>query len=74
MIEKFEYKNERTIQEHQIIMRGDETNNGTDDLRGTLSLTVAQLKIELFNRGLKRKGNKSEPLKHLLELLEHKNW
>ena len=67
MIEKFEYKNERTIQEHQIIMRGDETNNGTDDLRGTLSLTVAQLKIELFNRGLKGTENKSEFIDRLLE-------
>ena len=74
MIEKCEYKSDRTIEEHQIIMKNDDENNVVDDPYGILALTVAQLKTELLNRGLSRSGLKQDLVARLLIDLERDNW
>ena len=60
MMEKCEYKNEGTSQEHPIIMKGGVPDNTVDDPHGIILLTVAQLRVELLDRGLRRTGHKPE--------------
>ena len=74
MIQKCEYKSERMIEEHQIIMKNNDEDNTKDDPYGILTLTVTQLKAELLNRGLARSGLKQDLVARLLSDLERNNW
>ena len=55
-------------------MKGDVPENAADDPHGILLLTVARLRVELLDRGLRRIGNKPELVEQLLELFENENW
>ena len=74
MAEKCEYKSERIIEEHAIIMKNNDTNSAENDPHGILQLTVASLKAELLNRGLSRTGLKHDLIARLVADLERNNW
>ena len=75
MIEKCEYKSERRIEEHKIIMKNDDENNVVDDPYGIITLTAAQIKTELLNGGLSRSVLKQDLVARLIMDLERDdNW